>query len=68
MHPLRENRKAQGLTQAQLAKKSRVPQTTISCIETRSSDGRPQTLRKLGKALGLADWRTLWMEKRNAPR
>lgn len=52
---LREIRKTTGLTQAQLASSSGIPQETLSRIETGRRHPRIETLRKLAKGLG---WET----------
>jgi transcriptional regulator with XRE-family HTH domain len=46
-------REKQGLTQRELAKRSKVTNVTISRIETGVYDPRLSTLRRLAKALGV---------------
>lgn len=50
---LAEVRKAQGLTQETLSRKSGVARVTIARLETRKSSPTLQTLEKLARALGV---------------
>ena len=50
---IRQERKAKKLTQRQLAILAGLHWRTINTIENESSQGRPETLEKILKALGL---------------
>jgi transcriptional regulator with XRE-family HTH domain len=63
---LKEERERAGLTQAQLADKSGVPQTTISGLESGKRSPHMDTAFKLADGLGIAVTRLAIWEKQEA--
>jgi transcriptional regulator with XRE-family HTH domain len=63
---LKEERERAGLTQAQLADKSGVPQTTISGLESGKRSPNMDTAFKLADGLGIAVTRLAIWEKQEA--
>lgn len=60
---IKENREAQGLTQAQLAKAMRTDQPTISRIESGGVGVQVELFRALMKRLGIDANQALWPKR-----
>jgi transcriptional regulator with XRE-family HTH domain len=75
MHPIRQLRRAAGLTQAALAAKAGTSQSTIAAYESGSKQPNWSTIERLAAAVGLApvvsftprmqyaDWRSLYFHR-----
>lgn len=50
---IREAREAAQLSQTQLAERAKIPQGSLSRLETSTAPPKVKTLRKIGKALGV---------------